>query len=61
MKLHLYRLCAFVTVIVAICVLAGLAALNKQFDSQVFASAITGLIGVAGSFRPSASNQQGEQ
>lgn len=47
-----HSLIAFVSVLVAIVGLALIAAANKQFDSTVFGSAITGLIGIAGTFRP---------
>jgi hypothetical protein len=53
-----HSLYAFLAVISGIVSLAFIAAWQMQFDSQVFASAITGLIGVAGSFRPKTSNDQ---
>jgi len=47
-----HALTAYLSTIAAIIGLAGIAAAKGALDSQVFGSAITGLIGIAGTFRP---------
>lgn len=47
-----HSLWAFLAVIAAIVVLALIAARTGQLDSPTFSTAIAGLVGIAGSFRP---------
>lgn len=47
-----HSLIAFLAVIAAIVGLALIAATHAAFDSQTITAVMTGLIGIAGSFRP---------
>lgn len=47
-----HSLFAYIATLAAILVLAVIAATHGQLDSTVFSTAIAGLIGVAGTFRP---------
>lgn len=47
-----HSLIAFLSVIAAIVGLAVIAASNGHLDSPTFSTAIAGLVGIAGSFRP---------
>jgi len=47
-----HTLVAYLVTILAIVGLALIASTRGALDSQVFGSAITGLIGIAGTFRP---------
>lgn len=47
-----HSLIAYMATLVAILVLAIIAAKWGQLDSTVFSTAIAGLIGIAGTFRP---------
>jgi len=53
-----HSLIAYMATLLAILALAIIAATHGQLDSTVFSTAIAGLIGIAGTFRPR--QQQGE-
>jgi len=47
-----HSLLAYLATLVSILALALVAAMHGQLDSTVFSTAIAGLIGIAGTFRP---------
>ena len=47
-----HSLLAYLSTLIAILALAVIAATHGQLDSTVFSTAIAGLIGIAGTFRP---------
>lgn len=47
-----HSLFAYLSTLVAILILALIASTHGQLDSTVFSTAIAGLIGIAGTFRP---------
>ena len=47
-----HSLIAYIATLAAILTLAIIAATHGQLDSTVFSTAIAGLIGIAGTFRP---------
>lgn len=55
-----HRLQAFLAVIAAVVILALVGAFTGKIESAAISGAITGLIGVAGTFRPAQDHRQSE-